>query len=32
MDFKPKAGQAVWIKLPPDKIHLFDKETEVCLV
>jgi multiple sugar transport system ATP-binding protein len=32
MEFKPKTGQAVWITLPPEKIHLFDKDTEACLV
>ena len=32
LEFKPKVGQPVWIRFPPDKIHLFDKESEVCLV
>lgn len=32
LGFKPQVGQTVWAKFLQDRIHLFDKETEVCLV
>jgi multiple sugar transport system ATP-binding protein len=32
MDFRPEVGQRIWLQFPVDKIHLFDKETEACLL
>jgi multiple sugar transport system ATP-binding protein len=32
MDFRPQVGQRIWLQFPVDKIHLFDKETEACLL
>ena len=32
MDFKPEIGHQVAIQFPFDKIHLFDKANEACLV
>jgi multiple sugar transport system ATP-binding protein len=32
MDFKPQVGQRIWLQFPMDKIHLFDRGTEACLL
>jgi len=32
LGFRPQVGQQVWIELLQEHLHLFDKETEQCLI
>jgi len=30
-DFKTKIGDELWLEIPPNKIHIFDKKTGATL-